>query len=168
VVKTTVGLNSSVDTDVIFLVFALVPVFFLGSVDIFIASCFKGLLVGDSFFNGFSGGGFLFIGIFWILFWWCLLCFFFLFNWSCWVGLGKGGLTGEAWKVILNWHWAIVNESSISLNISSYSNSVFLVFALLVVFLLGGGDVSVASLFESSLFSDSVEDNLQGSGFLTV
>jgi len=38
VVETTVSLNSSVDTDVILLVFGLIPEFFLGSGDIFIAS----------------------------------------------------------------------------------------------------------------------------------
>jgi len=175
VVKTTVGLNSSVDTDVILLVFTLVPVFLLGIFDIFIASGFPGLLVGDGFFDNFAGGGFLFIGIFWVLFWWCLLGFFFLFCWL-WVSLGKRGnsfshmrvLSGVALELVFDWHWGVVNESSISHDFSSNSDSVLLVFALLVVFLLGGSDVGVALLFESSLFGDSVEDNLQGSGFLTV
>jgi hypothetical protein len=77
-------------------------------------------------------------------------------------------LSGVAFELVFDWHWGVVNESSISLNSSGNSDSVLLVFALLVVFLLGGSDVSVALLFESSLFGDSVEDNLQGSGLLTV
>jgi hypothetical protein len=129
-------------------------------------------LIGNSFFDGFSGSGFLFIGVFWILFWWTLcgswFALFLLLDWSCWVGLGKGGLTGEAWKLIFDWHWGVVNESAISLNFSSNSNSVFIVFTYFVVFLLSGSDFVVALIFESSLLGHGVEDNLEGSSFLTV
>jgi len=53
-----------------------------------------------------------------------------------------------------------VNESAISLNFSGSSNSVLLIFALLVVFLLGGSDIGVTLVFESSLFGDGIEDSL--------
>jgi len=53
-VEATVGLDSSVDSYVVLLVFALVPVFGLGAFDVFIASGFVGLLIGNSLFNFFS------------------------------------------------------------------------------------------------------------------
>jgi hypothetical protein len=187
VVDTTVSLNSSVNTYVVLLVFGLVPVFFLSSGYVFIACGFPLLLISNNFFNFLSGSGFLFIGVLWVLFWWFLFAFFFLLNWSGWLGssswlgglgwssssnwlssssffhwlsLGKRCLTGEACELVFDWHWGVVNESAISLNFSGSSNSVLLIFALLVVFLLGGSDIGVTLVFESSLFGDGIEDSL--------
>jgi len=135
VVQTTVGLDSSIDTYVILLVFGHSLVFILRSFNVSIASGFPSLLLGDNSLNLFSGSGLLLVGVLWVLLWWLLFAFLLLFwcsgsvFWSGgWISLGKRGFTSESWKLIFDWHWGVVNESAISLNFSSDSNSVFLVF----------------------------------------
>lgn len=61
-----------------------------------------------------------------------------------------------------------MNKTTISLNSSSSSNCIFLIFRLICVFVLGSSDIGVALVFESSLFGNGIKNNLQGSSFFTV
>lgn len=93
--------------------------------------------------------------------------FTFLSSWF-WVSLSKRGFSSESWKLVFSWHWGIMNKTTIGLNSSSSSNSVFLVFRLICVFVLGSSNIGIAFVFKSSLLSNSVKNNLQGGCFFTI
>jgi len=64
--------------------------------------------------------------------------------------------------------WWIVNESSITLNLSINSNSVLLVLRLFEIFLLSSSNIFIAGSFESSLSLGGFENCFQRLSFLFI
>ena len=140
--ETSRFLNPSSNSYFILFIFSLLMIFSLSSSNISVACCFPNSLDTDSFKNTFK--------VFFLLLVWL--------RWSIWYNfifsLGKRLFTLTKKMIFFGERW-IVNESSVSLNFSSYSNSVLLVFGLLMIFGLGGGNISIASSFPSSLNTNS-------------
>lgn len=157
--KTTVSLYSSGNSNCILLVFSLLIIFLLSSGNFGVAvhlevslSCHGLEYLLKRLFLFFVGLG---RGI-----WNDLLFFLFIFS------LSKGFTLGE--KIVSRSLWRVVNETTVGLDSSSDSNSVLLVFGLLIIFSLSCSNFRVTSIFKISLFLDSFKNNLKGVRFLFI
>ena len=148
--KSTIGLDSSGNSNGVLLIFSLSVIFQLGCSDVSIAGGFPSSLFTDSSEDSFQR--------FFLLFVWL--------RWGIWNGISSSFLflfLNERFGslVVLIICWWIVNETSVSLNSSGNSNSVLLIFGLSVIFQLGCSDICITGGFPSSLFSNSTKNCFQ-------
>jgi len=167
-IKTSICLNSSSNSDCILLIFSSLHIFVLSSSNIGVWFSFKCSLCSSGFKNSLQWFLLFFIWVFWILRCWCIF-FLFLstFSWCswCWISLSKSFIICIFWQVKFS---IIMVKSSVSLNSSVDPHVILNIFSGISKFSLSSSNFIIWFGFICSLFSSNSKNFLQWFSFWII